>query len=242
MEKDRSTKIIAVVALMIAVIGLSVGFASFSSNLTIETQAHVAPEDNMHVIFSNINGAPTETTVTGTMNAAMQTAKTTLEDAGVTGDSLPSAATASIDNTNKKAPKITNLKGTFTAPGQSVEYKFFVYNEMNYAAYLTGITFDTSKYNCELGTGTDSTSGNAACKSIKVTVEVDGATATVVGDGSVTKTEWPTTTGDTKTLAATSGKEVTVTIEYPATGSTQTNGDLTVRLPDVILAYSSTAS
>ena len=35
MEKDRGTKVIAIVALIVAVVGLSLGFAAFSSTLTI---------------------------------------------------------------------------------------------------------------------------------------------------------------------------------------------------------------
>ena len=238
MEKDRSFKLMAVVALGVAVIGLSLGFAAFSSTLTIEPSAVVMPEDNMRIIFSNQNGAPTETTVAGVLNSAMEEAKTRLSNAGVSSSSLPNALDAVIDNTNKKAPKISNLKATFTAPGQSVTYSFYVYNEMEYKAYLKTILFDTSKYSCQPGDGTDVATANKVCQSIKVNVNVnDTATALVIGNGSVTKDEFNASSAHE--LSGTSAESITVTIEYP-TNSPETNGDVTVRLPDVQLTYSST--
>ena len=237
MEKDRSSKIIAVIALTFAVIGLSLGFAAFSSRLTIEPRAVVIPEDNMRVIFSNVNGTPTDTTVTGTMNTAMQNAKTRLQAAGVVAPNLPAAADATIDNTNLKAPKISNLKATFTAPGQSVEYTFYAYNEMTYTAYLKSIIFDTSKYSCQPGTNTDATTAASVCQSIKVEVSVnETASADVVGNGSTTKNEFSASAAHA--LTGTSGEAVVVTISYPE-NSPETNGDVTVRLPDVQLNYSS---
>ncbi len=237
MEKDRGSKIIAVLALAVAVVGLSLGFAAFSSTLTIEPSAVVIPEDNMRVIFSNVNGAPTDTTVTGTMNSVMEEARTRLAATGLTDPNLPAASNATIDNTNLKAPKITNLKATFTAPGQSVTYTFFVYNEMTYDAFLKSITFDTSKYSCQPGTGTDTTTANSVCQSITVDVSVnETATANVAGNGSTTKNEF--TASSAHTLGGESGEQVVVTIAYPVS-SPETNGDVTVRLPDVQLNYSS---
>ena len=44
MEKSRTSKIIAVVALVVAVLGLSLGFAAFSNTLTISSSATVSPD------------------------------------------------------------------------------------------------------------------------------------------------------------------------------------------------------
>ena len=41
--KDNKTKVITIVALVIAVIALSIGFAAFSSTLNIQTGANVNP-------------------------------------------------------------------------------------------------------------------------------------------------------------------------------------------------------
>ena len=56
MERDRSAKIIAIVALCVAVVGLSIGFAAFSNNLTIKSNATVTPNQNdFDVNFSTSN-------------------------------------------------------------------------------------------------------------------------------------------------------------------------------------------
>ena len=56
MERDRSAKIIAIVALCIAIVGLSIGFAAFSSNLTISSSANVKPDpSSFDVNFSTSN-------------------------------------------------------------------------------------------------------------------------------------------------------------------------------------------
>ena len=238
MEKNRSTRILAVIALVVAVAGLSLGFAAFSSVLTIEPSAVVLPEDNMRIIFSDVDGAPTAAVVEGEMDQAMSNARTRLAALGIEDPNLPNVADAVIDNSNKKAPKITNLKATFTAPGQSASYTFYVYNEMDYKAFLRTITFDTTKYSCTPGSGTDSTSANSVCQSIELDIAVGSATASVTGNGSSAKTEFTASTAHE--LTGKDAEEVVVTISYPE-NSPETNGDVTVRLPDIQLTYSSTS-
>lgn len=54
MERNKKTKVIAIVALIIGVIGLSIGFAAFSSILNIQSSANVKPDNStMNVIFSS---------------------------------------------------------------------------------------------------------------------------------------------------------------------------------------------
>ena len=106
MERKDSTRIIAIIAVVVAVIGLSVGFAAFSNTLTIKSSANVTPSaTDFDVNFSNSNTAEQAGDVTGvgTNNA--------------TGD------TATIDNTD--SPTISGLKANFTEPGQTVTYSFY---------------------------------------------------------------------------------------------------------------------
>ena len=246
MEKDRTVKVIAILALVVAVAGLSVGFAAFTSVLTIEPTAIVIPEDNMHVIFSdNASGVPSSTTIAGVPNAAMTAAATALSEAGVTAPNLPAAANATIDNSNLKAPKVTGLVVTFTAPGQSAYYDLYAVNQMSYDAFLRSITFDTSKFTCTPDTGTDATTAQAVCQSIRVDATYDNAgtgaaAAYVVGNGTGTNAKSEYTAATANTLGST-GKPIRVTISYPD-GSPETNGKVTVRMPDVLFTFSSTSS
>ena len=45
MEKERGAKLIAVIALLVAVAGLTIGYAAYSSTLTINGTATVDPAD-----------------------------------------------------------------------------------------------------------------------------------------------------------------------------------------------------
>ena len=106
MERDRSAKIIAIVALCVAVAGLSIGFAAFSNDLTIKSNASVTPNPNdFDVNFSSQDGSEVAGTVTGV------------------GTNSATAENATIDNSN--SPTITGLKANFTEPGQKVTYSFY---------------------------------------------------------------------------------------------------------------------
>ena len=58
MEKNRTVQLIAILALVVGVVGLSIGFAAFSNTLKIKSNATVAPDkDTLNVDFSS---SPTE--------------------------------------------------------------------------------------------------------------------------------------------------------------------------------------
>ena len=44
MEKDRSVKVISIFALVIAITGMSLGFAAFSASLDLASNAFVSPD------------------------------------------------------------------------------------------------------------------------------------------------------------------------------------------------------
>lgn len=107
MEKNRGSKILAIIALLVSAVGLSLGFAAFSRTLDIRALAEVGPtKSDLKVNFSSsgevlaIDPVVAETT------------------SGV------SATDGHIDNT-KETPLINSLGASFTAPGQKVVYKFY---------------------------------------------------------------------------------------------------------------------
>ena len=215
MEKDHSTKMIAIIALCVAVIGLSVGFAAFSNDLTISSSATVTPEaTDFDVNFSTVNTAETPGTVSGV----------------ATGTSGVTAEDATIDNSN--APKITGLKANFTAPGQTVTYSFYAHNAGKYDAYLNTVTYnnvsgETATKVCTAGSGTDDTMVQAACSAISVSVKVGSDNFT--GSNAAISSHL---------LAIDTYEEVIVTIEYASDG-TRADGDFTVAFGDIVLTYGS---
>ena len=213
MERDRSAKIIAIVALCIAIVGLSIGFASFSNNLTIKSNATVSPNPNdFDVNFSTSNTSELDGTVSGV------------------GTNSATAEDATIDNSD--SPTIAGLKANFTEPGQKVTYSFYAHNAGKYKAYLNNVTYsnvsgETATKVCTAGVGTDATMVEAACNGISVSVKVGNDTYTGSMD-SITNHK----------LELDAYEEVVVTIEYNSSAS-RADGDFEVSFGDIILTYNS---
>ena len=101
MEKNRLGQVIAIIALVVGVVGVSIGFSAFSNALKIQSSATVTPDkDTLNVDFSSSDQSVDASAITPTVSA--ETVK---------------ATNAAIDNTND--PTISNLSATFTEPGQT---------------------------------------------------------------------------------------------------------------------------
>lgn len=213
MDRDRSTKVIAIVALCVAVFGLSVGFAAFSNDLTITSEATVKPNaSDFDVNFSSSDTSETDGTVTATSTA------------GVT------AQDATINNAT--APTISGIKVEFTEPGQSAKYSFFAHNAGKYNAFLNNVTFKNAKdananIACVAAEGTNAAMVASACQGISIKVKV----------GTTTFVE-PTPTITSHELPIDQYEPVEVTIEYK-TGAARADGDFQVNIGDIVLTYGS---
>lgn len=214
MEKDRGTKTMAIVALMVAVVSLSVGFAAFSSALNVSSSATVSPvATTFNVDFSSSSSGVETNSITPT----------------VTGDAT--ATNATISNTGD--PTITGLAATFTAPGQSATYTFYAYNAGEYLAYLNSITFANASGGssfrvCTAGDGATDTLVQAACDDISVSIKVGSESATTGSVASIAG----------HSLAVGAGEEIVVTISYASDGD-RADGDFTVAFGDITLKYDS---
>ena len=213
MDRDRSTKVIAIVALCVAVFGLSVGFAAFSNDLTIKSEATVKPNaSDFDVNFSSSDTSETDGTVTATSTA------------GVT------AQDATINNAT--APTISGIKVEFTEPGQSAKYSFFAHNAGKYNAFLNNVTFKkvtdaATNIACVAAEGTNAAMVASACQGISIKVKV-GTTTFAESTPTITSHE----------LTIDQYEPVEVTIEYK-TGAARADGDFQVNIGDIVLTYGS---
>ena len=237
MEKNRSSKIMLIAFLLLAVIGVSAGFAAFSNNLTISSKAKVRPNNNMYIYFASQN-----TKVNGKIVADPVSATPTQYDVV---EGVQTEHTATIDNTyaSEQSPKITDLRADFTEPGQQVTYSFYVYNAWEYDAYLKNITIeDTKTCTAKEGALSDNATTRAqqeerianACQGISISIKVGN-------DSAVSTT---TTNINNHVLKAdgsnggTGFEPVVVTISY-AEGSSVSDTDFDVVFGDITLNYSS---
>ena len=154
--RSSGSKYIIVFALLISVAALSLGFAAFTSTLTIKSSADVNFHAPFNVDFSTSNSSVVTGSVTPTLSPAT---------------SGPTGQAATLSETT-----IQGLKATFTGVGQSVKYSFYAYNDSDFLAYLNSVNIGTKT--CTAGTGTNQTYVNQACNGIELSVKVGTNTYT----------------------------------------------------------------
>ena len=154
MEHSRKQKLLVVLALVIAIASLSIGFAAFSTTLNISSSASVTPNSSdFSIKFSKE------------------------QDSVVVEDLMPlvlgrgATATYGVIVNNGSSPTLSNLSATFTAPGQMAKYYVYVRNEGNYTAYLNSINFIGSK-TCVAEPDTSDELVQSACDDITLKVTV----------------------------------------------------------------------
>lgn len=148
----RKNKIImALIVLIIVVMGI--GFASFSNSLTIISGSTVTPNDSEFKIEFTDYDSKTDT--------CTQTPANTITPTTGSGESAKVSGTS-----------ITGLKANFTKPEERVSYRVCVHNKGQYDAYLKSVMLGGAT--CTPGDGTPPTLVTEACKSIKITLQFSG--------------------------------------------------------------------
>ena len=118
MERNRKIKILSLVALIVAVLGLGVAFAALSSQLTINGSAK-AQAGSWNIHFAKTLDMPTQTT----------------------GD-------ASFTEPTLSDTSILGFKATVTKPGDSVTYYFDIVNSGTVDALVDNYVFESGYQDC----------------------------------------------------------------------------------------------
>ena len=160
MEKDRKQKFIVMIALMIAIASMSLGFAAFSTTLNISSSASVTPDDNgFNIVFSSSEYAITTRDDGGTVVSGIGT----------------NGAQGGITSLYRK--QASGLITQFTEPGQFLYILIYAHNIGEYDAYLTGVNITningTSYKKCMAREGTTDRLVQAACDGIDVSVTIN---------------------------------------------------------------------
>ena len=161
MEKKKNKwDLVVLIALLISVTGITLGFAAISRYIVIQSNTKVKyNEYDFKVQFSsNKNGISQPIVIPITYPRNLK------------------ATNAYIDNSGKDSV-IRNLSAEFTGPGQSATYSFYAYNSGKYEAYLKSINFnnieekETNKICTAIGT-TDQAIVDKTCDDINIIVKV----------------------------------------------------------------------
>lgn len=147
MEKSRKTKKSVLIIVLLLVVGLSIGFAAFTQELTIQSSASVKGDTStFKVAFSE---SPSE--VTGS--------------AATTGGKAQGGTFSGAT--------LTGLTAEFTAPGQQATWELYAYNDGQFDAFLKAVTVGAITGTAK--TGTTQAYVDEAIKGIKIKVTVGAA-------------------------------------------------------------------
>ena len=237
MEKTNSSKIVAIVALVVAVLGLSVGFAAYTSTLNISANANVQVDgSDWDVGFAN-NDTPS-------VMAAVSGTATTISGTGVTN-----AGSLSMY-------KYTITQGTAatlsTTANEAVSYAFKIKNAGSIDAILKSIT--TAGISCayvsdaqsriiegvsgagsEVTATTGQTISDADCKSMFT------ATLTLNGSSTINLNTFVNGTTTIPSITIDDGTDITAVLTITATGTVASgiDGDFTVSIGTTTVQFGS---
>ena len=216
MEKNNG-KIIALAALIVAVIALAVGFASFTDALTIDGTATVKGAnafDDATNDLAYVSTSP-ECHITGTTTSTSTTPYT--------------AGTASGDVWE-------GISVPLTTENPSVTCTATVKNKTQYVAYLRGIATQ-SGITCASSGANQTTNENNICGAVNVDVQVGSVATDKISFGSSAASK-PDTTGSIA-KSGDAGDEATVTVVITYDGQAVADENVVVTLPTITHSYSS---
>lgn len=213
-EEKSYKKTKTLIVLLLFVICLSIGFAAYTSVVYIRGKAIVAPEDDtLKVIFTTNDGDDSNVV------------------SPITSDEKVNASDAIID---EHGTLIKNIAATFTEPGQSATYNFYVLNKSNFAAALKKVEFknlvseEVTKI-CTSDGGSEALVQNA-CKYIYIKVDIGevGKELTFTSSSQVSG----------HIIDATNWEPIKVTIIYEKADDAYVDGGFHVDFGDIALFYS----
>ncbi len=244
MERENKKNITIIIALILAVTGLTIGFAAYSTSLNITSDADVKLDaDTWKVGFSIDDDAITQGSVTGTLTGALS------------GDARGTL------NLSQFVISQTNNAVLHTTNGSKVEYDFYIVNAGDLDAYLNTITVGTLSCAYITGQSTTIDNGHTTITPGTLNDEISSAdcatmfTVTLdIGSGTITKTNGQTQTsgfGNANKLPKKSGTTLSyvpikLSIAYNSNSyGTLANaplGDFTVSLSDSTIIYGTSSN
>lgn len=220
--ENKNGKVIAIAALVVAVVALSVGFAAFSDTLTIDGAATANASGDAFDATSN-NGLNYKS-ATGKCYLTSDNSKTAL--AGADAGNLATGGGNGVDTWS-------GISVPLGSSAKDVTCEAIVENKSAYKAFLTGLS-TAAGLTCA-STGANATTNQTnVCAATTVTVSINDGTNT--DSMSITNAAASSST-KTVEINPTNG-EATVTVRINYAGA-DTDQDTTITIPTITHAYSS---
>lgn len=216
MGNKQSQNILSIVAIAVAILGISIGYTTYSNSLEVANKVskqQAQGANSINVDFSNSGLEYRPTDVTPVVSSYRMTANNAVIN-------------------NRTNPTVSGMSAIFTTPGEYATYTFYAANRGNAVAFLNSLKYNNYKeYDtnvvCTAGNGTSPELVAQACENVVVSVKV--------GDDIETTSTIDSINGHT--LSKLANEVVTVTITYLPTAQ-RVNGDFNVSVGDLELVYS----
>ena len=174
MNQKKQSKMMAILALCISVLGLTLGFAAFSNTLTISSSATVTPDASdfklklygmdKSIENDDINMEDSEL-------ISLLTSSTNLAPI-IEVENMMYPSTGPIAVIDNDTLTLKGLNAEFTGPDHNVIYPFLIKNEGQYDAYTNIATYQNPTHTCEAGEGTTESLAAKACENMKFRLSV----------------------------------------------------------------------
>lgn len=242
MERNRQTKVLVIIALVLAICGMTLGFAAFSSTLNISSSATVTPNSNDFKVvvygatnYDDINWENFfETDVDMTKWSYDYAVPIDRSDTGL------SATNATIDNTNFI---VSNMSAEFIEPSTfSIGYIFLIKNEGEYGTYISIPQYLKDQYlsgehmgTCTPGDGATKELVQEACEGIFA-----GITSVINSNGENISNYLVDPTASDYMIGV--GDYVLVSYEIGYEGEARADGPFSVKFEDFKITFSTAPS
>ena len=135
MEKQRKYKLFSIIALMFAIVGMSLGYAAFSKVLTITASATVTPnEEDFKVVTYGLKDEEAYWNFDSSRIFSNESLSDNISFGYHTADTT-TGTIANITN-NKNNTIINNINISFSEEYAEFQYYFIIKNEGKYDAYI----------------------------------------------------------------------------------------------------------
>ena len=227
-RRNRKAQSLVILVLCFLVCGLTLGFASFSSTLTISSSADVKP--NASDFDINVYGIG-DASLGGSYDDISIYTSTSISEPALEYYNADFAAVATITDDGKDIT-ISDLNVSFSEPSDAAAYYFMIKNDGAYDAYLDVSPLQSVSFGvpgiCTPKPGTSSDLVSATCESVVLTAFLlDSELSEIVFMGPTYKLE----KGDYLLLQ--------LYIEYLDSSVIRADGDFTVRFDDITLDFTS---
>jgi len=213
--ENKSGKIIAIVALAVAVVALSVGFAAFADTLTIDGNATAAANTSVNVFDDATHGL----SYTGTPSCVYQGGSTSAGDAGTFTNNNDSWTGITVDLTSSASTVVCTATIT---------------NSSAYQATITGLS-TSGGLSCESSGSNEAVNESNVCAATSVAVAINDGTHS---SDTINITNGAASASTSNTVVAANGGTATVTVTITYNGAA-TDQDTVVTLPTITHTYTS---